>query len=169
MKLEYQLINTKYASPQLLDEKQKFTNSADIFSLGIVCYELIFGCLPYKVNNYYQLIQQLRQLEFNPVKINRSIPGMYEDIANLIENMLKYHESQRISWNSLFSHHLLSERLSTPIQFIRPQVNPQTNKMQINKKLNQKLNQKFNNHFHLILASNKLRKYQINFLELQHL
>ncbi|CAD8210709.1 unnamed protein product [Paramecium octaurelia] len=100
----------KYASPQLFEEGSNFTNSADIYSLGIVCYELIFGGLPYQVNNLQQLITKLKQLESNPIKVNRSAAGMTEEIANLIENMLKYNENKRISWNGLFSHPLLKDQ-----------------------------------------------------------
>ncbi|CAD8202405.1 unnamed protein product [Paramecium pentaurelia] len=115
----------KYASPQQILGQQKFTNSADIFSLGIVCYELIFGCLPYKISNYQQLLFQLGRLESNPVKIDRSVSGMTEEIAILIENMLKYHENQRISWIDLFAHPLLNDHKFTPIQqIIKPQIIP---------------------------------------------
>ncbi|CAK65162.1 unnamed protein product (macronuclear) [Paramecium tetraurelia] len=105
----------KYASPQLFDQGSNFTNSADIYSLGIVCYELIFGGLPYQVGSLPQLIMKLKQLESDPIKINLSAAGMTQEIANLIENMLKYDENKRITWNNLFSHPLLKDQPSSQV------------------------------------------------------
>ncbi|CAD8197329.1 unnamed protein product [Paramecium octaurelia] len=98
----------KYIAPQLL-LNQTFTNSADIFSLGIITYELIFGGLPYVAHNMIQVRQALRNLENVPVVVNQNHPGMTQDFATLIESMLKFKEEDRISWQQLFSHPLISE------------------------------------------------------------
>ncbi|CAD8131097.1 unnamed protein product [Paramecium sonneborni] len=110
----------KYASPQLFIQNAQFTNSADIFSLGIICYELMFGNLPYPINSISALMSSLQKLEYSPVKVDRSIQGMTTEIAELIENMLRYHENNRISWINLFSHPLLSDIPKLPIPIFKP-------------------------------------------------
>ncbi|CAD8210562.1 unnamed protein product [Paramecium octaurelia] len=100
----------KYVAPQLYFEKY-FSNSADIFSLGIITYELIYGKLPYPniITQLNQIKKALRSLEKNPVVVDRDWPEMTSDFANLIEQMLKYHEKDRISWEKLFKHQLIQE------------------------------------------------------------
>ncbi|CAD8202537.1 unnamed protein product [Paramecium pentaurelia] len=98
----------KYVAPQLyLDNR--FSNSADIFSLGIIIYELIFGGLPYVANTQLQIKKALRNLEKVPVTVNREWPEMTYEFADLIEQMLKFHEKDRVSWEELFKHPLIQE------------------------------------------------------------
>ncbi|CAD8113150.1 unnamed protein product [Paramecium primaurelia] len=96
----------KYVAPQLYLENF-FSNSADIFSLGIITYELIFGGLPYVANSQLQIKKALKNLEQNPVVVKRDHPGMTNDLAILIESMLKFKENDRISWEQLFKHPLI--------------------------------------------------------------
>ncbi|CAK65099.1 unnamed protein product (macronuclear) [Paramecium tetraurelia] len=98
----------KYVAPQLYFEKY-FSNSADIFSLGIIIYELIFGKLPYVAHNQTQIKRALKNLEANPIVVNREWPEMTSEFADLIESMLKYKEDNRISWERLLKHPLILE------------------------------------------------------------
>ncbi|CAK66408.1 unnamed protein product (macronuclear) [Paramecium tetraurelia] len=98
----------KYVAPQLYLENF-FSNSADIFSLGIITYELIFGGLPYVANSQLQVKKSLRNLEKVPVVVKQDHPGMTQAFALLIESMLKFKEQDRISWLDLMEHPLISE------------------------------------------------------------
>lgn len=47
-----------YMAPEIMNEQetlQKYDESCDLYSFGIVCYEMIVGCLPFnvEVENYY--------------------------------------------------------------------------------------------------------------------
>ncbi|CAD8123810.1 unnamed protein product [Paramecium sonneborni] len=105
---------SKYAAPQLFFDSQ-FSNQADIFSLGIIIYELIFGGLPYKVLNIIQVKADLKNIEINPIKVNRFVQGMTEEFALLIEDMLKFQEVERISWEQLFKHSLIQDEFNVVI------------------------------------------------------
>lgn len=37
-----------YMSPQIIRSDKKYSYKCDIWSLGLVCYEMLTGCIPWK-------------------------------------------------------------------------------------------------------------------------
>ncbi|CAD8120274.1 unnamed protein product [Paramecium sonneborni] len=95
----------RYSAPQLFFDVV-YSNSADIYSLGIIFYLLIFGDFPFPGEDLKELKQNLMNTKTNPIKINKNLPQFQGDdsIPILIENMLKYSEEDRINWRGLIQN-----------------------------------------------------------------
>ncbi|CAD8127245.1 unnamed protein product [Paramecium sonneborni] len=105
-----------YAAPQLFLEP-KFSSKADVYSLGVIFYQLIYNDLPINANSQAQLIENLRNLQTNPIQcpndsaLRENVPL---NIRTLIEQMLQFEESDRTSWMQLFSCPIFSLNISQP-------------------------------------------------------
>ena len=53
-----------YMAPEILDSR-KYTSSVDIWSLGIILYELFHGVSPYKSKNAYEIFMNIKKKTFN--------------------------------------------------------------------------------------------------------
>jgi len=91
-----------YMSPQILDD-QKFSAKCDIWSFGMMLYEMLYGKTPWTANSPYQLFQNIKKipLEF-PAKPVRS-----QAIKDLLKQMLVVEDKDRISWPEIFNHPLI--------------------------------------------------------------
>lgn len=91
-----------YMSPQILDD-QKFSAKCDIWSFGMMLYEMLYGKTPWTANSPYQLFQNIKKipLEF-PSKPVRS-----QAIKDLLKQMLVVEDKDRISWPEIFNHSLI--------------------------------------------------------------
>jgi eukaryotic-like serine/threonine-protein kinase len=76
-----------YMSPEQATGKGDVTSVADIFSLGVVLYEMTTGCLPFEGETYYQTIQAIKTL--NPAPIKRHRKDAPEGLSKVIDRMLK--------------------------------------------------------------------------------
>ena len=93
-----------YMAPQILN-KSKFSSKSDIWSLGIILYQCLYGRTPWTAMTPNDLLKNietknLRFLESNDIS---------EEWINLISSMLKYHEEDRIGWEDLFIKKIESE------------------------------------------------------------
>lgn len=88
-----------YKSPQILS-KIKYTDKTDVWSLGVILYELIYGRRPWigKETNEY-----LKNIKSMPIRFP-SIENVSEITKDFILGCLKYSESERISWERVFDH-----------------------------------------------------------------
>ena len=84
-----------YMAPEVI-RGQVYSNKADIWSLGVVLYEMIFGHCPFMSNSIAKLIEVL-----NTQKL--SFPSEVSPfVSNLLERMLTKDPMQRIGWLELF-------------------------------------------------------------------
>ena len=86
-----------YMAPEILKLKE-YTNKADIWSLGVILYEIVFKKHPYPSKNKAELIKKLK----SPEKIY--IPYLEEHLRNLIERLLDKNDYTRINWEEIFEH-----------------------------------------------------------------
>ncbi|CAK72513.1 unnamed protein product (macronuclear) [Paramecium tetraurelia] len=117
-----------YYSPQVV-WSSSYTNQADIFSLGVIFYKLIFDNIPFQVGDDKIIKNSLFNLKNNPIRVSRDLPEFQADdsIPELIERMLLYYEEDRISWSQFFQHKLIVQSYaSQPTNFPQRMLTPDT-------------------------------------------
>ena len=94
-----------YMAPEIIKNKE-YTIKSDIWSFGIIIYEMIYGFVPFKSNNIYGLITMI---EKKPIFFNSN--NISEDCIFLLKSMLKKNPKDRISWYDLFKSKWLNNNI----------------------------------------------------------
>ena len=132
-----------YFSPEIING-EPYNYKTDIWSLGVVLYEMCCLKLPFESNNIAQLSIKIMKGKYDP------IPGRYsKNMANLIKNMLNIDQKLRPNINEVMQSPLMknyqinkysnksSKNLSTNKKPIKPIINAY--KSQYNFKINEQL------------------------------
>jgi serine/threonine protein kinase len=85
-------------APEILEEKP-YDNKCDLWSLGVIIYQLCFKQYPYNGNTSYDLMNQINQLKQNHFKKTND-----ENLNALIRDLLKPNPEERITWDQYFNH-----------------------------------------------------------------
>ena len=80
-----------------------YDNKADIWSIGVIFYELIYGICPFETNNIVQLIQKINE---GTILFPSNVAVSHKTI-NLIQRMLVKDPLFRIDWTQLFNEVLI--------------------------------------------------------------
>ncbi|KRX00223.1 Protein kinase-like domain [Pseudocohnilembus persalinus] len=95
-----------YMSPQILEAEQ-FSAKCDVWSSGILLYEMLYGKTPWSGKNTVQLRANIFKIELTfPQQPQRSA-----EIQNLIRQMLELKEEKRIDWKTIFQNPLFQTKL----------------------------------------------------------
>jgi len=87
-----------YMSPEQATGRGDLTHLADIFSLGVVFYEMTTGRLPFEGETYFQTIEGIKKRAPSPIKKHRKdAPDL---LAAIIERMLRKNPSERYQSSS---------------------------------------------------------------------
>ena len=101
-----------YMDPNILfypDNKDKieYEYKADIWSLGIICYELLVGITPFEGNDYDDLVNNMQKGKYLiPKKLNLS-----KEAISFINGMLQYDPSKRFDINDVINHDFLKKNV----------------------------------------------------------
>lgn len=88
-----------YMAPEIIKYK-KYNNTSDLWSVGIIMYEMLFGVTPFKSSNFIELIRDINKFRFSiPLKFNISI-----ECRELLYGLLQKKPEQRIKWEQFFSN-----------------------------------------------------------------
>ena len=89
-----------YMSPEVLN-KHNYGTKSDLWSIGVILYELITGYPPFEARNLGQLREQMNE----PIKldkINRKTVSF--ECYDLLSRLLNIDKKSRISWTEFFEH-----------------------------------------------------------------
>ncbi len=107
-----------YMSPEQVLEKQ-LTHQTDIYSMGVVLYQMLTGKLPFQASNRGSLVYQILNIEAVPPSVHRQ--GLPQELDRIVLRALAKKTEQRYgSWLDLtrdlafaFRHLILPEEVIT--------------------------------------------------------
>jgi serine/threonine protein kinase len=86
-----------YMSPEQVGE-QPLTHQTDIYSLGVVMYQLLTGRLPFTADNQYSLLQKIANEP--PLPVTRARSGVPVALAHVVERAMEKKPQKRYkTWN----------------------------------------------------------------------
>lgn len=88
-----------YMSPEILNN-QKYSSKTDVWSLGFIFYEVLFGKTPWTAKSPTEL---LKNINTQPLKFPSKVS---KDVENLLVGMLGVKEINRFSWEEILKHPL---------------------------------------------------------------
>ena len=87
-------------APEVLNGKD-YSNKADIWSIGTVFYELLFGRPAYSASNMVDLIKNINS---KPLQFPKNVNNISDVAEDAIRKMLVVDPRKRIEWEDLFNH-----------------------------------------------------------------
>ena len=92
----------RYQSPEQIEEGKKLSSHSDIYSLGVMLFEMISGRVPYDGDNSGQIVS--KHLEAYVPSLSLYVPDVPEDASDLVEQCLQKSPSSRPkSYSALLS------------------------------------------------------------------
>ena len=86
-----------YMAPEIIT-KNGYDYNSDLWSVGIILYEMLHGYTPFNVQNFIELIKEIKK---NNILIK---VGVSEECKDLIYSLCKTNPNERIGWNDFFNH-----------------------------------------------------------------
>ena len=106
-----------YMAPEVL-RGENYSMKADIWSLGVVLYEMLFGVCPYQTKSIASLISHINTKDIDmPTKEH----PVSEKTVQLLRKLLTKDYFRRISWIELFAY-----KIDEDGNFIENESNPKT-------------------------------------------
>ena len=94
-----------YMAPEILNNND-YDSKSDIWSIGVIIYELITGRSPYKVTSLKQLINNAKIPIVLPLEHNKR---MSSECKDLLYKLLSIKKNSRITWDNFFNHQWLQK------------------------------------------------------------
>jgi serine/threonine protein kinase len=95
-------------APEIMQNKN-YSKKADLWSIGVIIYQLLFKTLPFKARSEKELLNCI--LNSKGIKI----PDGYrisDILFDLLKNLLKVDPSERFSWKQYFEHPFFNNNIS---------------------------------------------------------
>jgi len=93
-----------------------YNNKVDIWSLGIVFYQMLFGMPPYIGLNIFEILYEIQSKD---LKFPREINDISPETEDILKRMLNPDPYERIEWKDIFQHRINSH--PKKIAFIKMQ------------------------------------------------
>jgi fused-like protein len=91
-----------YMAPELVQE-QPYNHTVDLWSLGVILYELFVGQPPFYTNSIYSLIQKIVR---DPLRWPENISPPFK---SFLKGLLNKKPSERLTWPALLEHPFVRE------------------------------------------------------------
>ena len=101
-----------YMSPQVYNG-EKYGTKCDVWSLGILLYELLFKKPPWYGNNAFDLFKNIKAqpLNLQPEEDSKLCSELDEEIEDLLTFMLKKTEEKRFDFEEVLAHDAFTRQL----------------------------------------------------------
>jgi len=91
-----------YMAPEILFDRP-YDGRCDIYSLGVLLYECLYGRAPYESNSLPDLKMQINRGQYNfPSFVNR----ISKSTEMLIRKLLQPNPKKRMTWEELFNYNI---------------------------------------------------------------
>ena len=101
-------VGTKFTmAPEIL-EGLKYNNKCDLWSIGVIIYQLAFKEYPYSGQTEIVLVKNIKQFEQKKLKNSQDI-----NLDDLIRKLLVYHPNERINWDDYFKHAFFNKEIKS--------------------------------------------------------
>ncbi len=85
-------------APELLTTKQgSYNNKADLWSIGVCFYQMLFGKTPFDAKNYRELRQKVRSDSGSKLKFPPDV-NVSKECKHLLISLLQFEPKKRIEW-----------------------------------------------------------------------
>ena len=92
-----------YMAPEIL-LKHEYDAQADLWSIGVILYECLYGKAPYSSKSVDELLQKIKHQAKIVIPINSKISPECE---NLLNRLLQHEPTKRIKFDDFFNHEFL--------------------------------------------------------------
>jgi len=108
-----------YMAPEI-HEHRAYSAKADLWSVGIILYQMVTGSTPFRVASLEELAWKLKSedIKFSP----RMEKQLSSECRNLVLSLLQKNPHRRISWEDFFCHPWFGEIIELPASI---QLSPQ--------------------------------------------
>lgn len=90
-----------YMAPEVL-RIEPYSSQADLYSLGVILYECLFGTAPYNTLDLKLLTEKI--LSPDPIKINQKTIDLSDDCYDLLKQLLVKDQEKRMHFDELYKH-----------------------------------------------------------------
>lgn len=102
-----------YSSPQVLSAGKgpsRVSEKNDIWALGLIFYEMIYGTLPWQAKSKAEYLQSIKKI---PIRFPFNMP-ISETCKDFIKGCLQVDEGTRFTWDRIFKHPIVGSSGESP-------------------------------------------------------
>lgn len=99
------------APEMLVGNGIEYNNKADLWSIGIVFYQLLFGRIPFDVRNYDELKEKVQTQSGENLRFSLDVP-ISPEAKSLLKALLQANPKDRMEWSKFFEHPLFETNKS---------------------------------------------------------
>ena len=146
----------EYMAPEIVGS-ETYDYSVDIWSLGILLYEMLFGHSPFKGNDTNNIIQNIKTHELNYDENNKKISNSCKD---LIQKLLNMNPQKRLKIKDILEHPFIKKHTKkySNNKKLSSSINEDKIKNRLSKNLNDVNNNMSNNKIEIGHITNKTLK-----------
>lgn len=102
-----------YMSPQVYNSGEKYGVKCDVWSLGVLFYELLFKKPPWYGSSAFELFKNIKSqpLNLEPEKDSELFEEFDDEIEDLLASMLKKTEEKRFDFEEVLAHDVFKREL----------------------------------------------------------
>lgn len=113
-----------YMAPEII-KQNNYNTKVDLWSIGIILYEMITGIVPFKARNYIELIHKINT---SPIYLPMTIL-ISTECRDMINGLLQKNPHIRMDWDHFFNHPWLMIDNSNLLDFVEEyDYHPKSNK-----------------------------------------